>query len=593
MPRYQNMTTICLIGLLSVTLASSAAFAQTVDVTEIDSAEVAAVNLDVRGARTVEASRPVDHHQGNHWTCDVLKTEEQLRGVHAANLWPNNTVYYSFHANTSPSQQADALAAMALIEGVSSMTFIARTTEPDYVVFTDAGGNNSFIGRIGGPQTININAWTQHYVIVHEIMHAMGIYHEQSRPDRNTYVQINSGNICQNCCSGGSCDHNFDIEAGASTVGPYDFDSVMHYGQCFFSSCGNCSADPANCSTITVLPPNDVTWQNAIGQSDHFSAGDILTIQTMYPSLSVPCESVIGDLDDDNDCDMEDALIFQSCYNDGTGGRPECSCADPNVDEFVDAADVEAFINAIHGPDVILGACCSDGDGICTEGSAAECSGSGGTYQGDGVACADVTCPVTNPGACCDPTDLSCTITSSVLCDAANGYYKGNGTSCDGSSCPLEYSNTRAGITLLTPGVNIEAGDDITLAGTARQLAYYDLTVYGQSLLPFAANVALYTGCPGSGGTLIAGTDRVFTDIPLHQEVVLSATFDPTITVPDTVWMVVSFDQGNTHWVVGEQAEIGSTTNEFGIDLAPWICNVTFSGGGLWGGMKATVLCVE
>ena len=290
------------------------------------------------------------HNHAAHWTCDILKTDDQLRGLHAANLWPNNTVYYAFHPNTSPSNQADALAAMALIEGVSSMTFIARTTEPDYVVFTDAGGNNSFIGRIGGPQTININAWSVHYVIVHEIMHAMGIYHEQSRPDRDTYVQINSGNICQNCCSGGSCDHNFDIEAGASTVGPYDFDSVMHYGQCFFSSCGNCFADPVNCRTITVLPPFDTAWQNAIGQTDHFSDGDILTIQTMYPSLSVPCESVIGDLDDDNDCDMEDAMIFQTCYNDSTGGRPECSCADPNVDEFVDASDVEAFINAIHGP---------------------------------------------------------------------------------------------------------------------------------------------------------------------------------------------------------------------------------------------------
>ncbi|HNO79876.1 MAG TPA: M12 family metallopeptidase [Phycisphaerae bacterium] len=590
MHRYQNTIATYVVAVLSIALVASPAFAQSASASDSDIDASAAPDTSFFADNVVQALRP--EPVPNHWTCNVLKTEDQLRGLHANNLWPNNTVYYAFHANTSPSQQADALAAMALIEGVSSMTFIARTTEPDYVVFTDAGGNNSFIGRIGGPQTININAWNIHFVIVHEIMHAMGIYHEQSRPDRNTYVQINSGNICQNCCSGGPCDNNFAIEPGASMVGPYDFDSVMHYGQCLFSSCSDCSSNPASCRTITVLPPFDTTWQNAIGQTDHFSAGDIETIQTMYPSLSVPCESVIGDLDDDNDCDMEDALIFQTCYNDSTGGRPECSCADPNVDEFVDAADVESFIKAIHGPDVILGACCGDGDGICTEGSANECSIAGGTYQGDGVTCADTSCPVTNPGACCDPTDLSCTITSSVLCDAANGIYKGNGTTCNGSECPLEYSNTNTSTTLFSPGANIEFADDFTLAGTARNMAYYDLTVYGQSLSPFGATVKLYDGCPGAGGTIIPGTTRTFSNIATNQEVKLSATFDPPITIPDTVWMVVSTDQFNTNWVVGQTAEVGSTTNNFAVDVSPWSCNFSF-GGSVWGGFTGNIVCVE
>lgn len=586
----QITITNCVVALLGISLVSSPLFAQPVSALDDNENGRAISGADIFTDNIVQPLRPAPGH--NHWTCNVLKTEDQLRGLHANNLWPNNTVYYAFHANTSPSQQADALAAMVLIEGVSSMTFIARTTEPDYVVFTDAGGNSSFIGRIGGPQTININAWTVHYVIVHEIMHAMGIYHEQSRPDRDTYVQINSANICQNCCSGGSCDHNFDIEAGASMIGPYDFDSVMHYGQCFFSTCSDCLSNPGSCRTITVLPPFDTVWQDAIGQSDHFSAGDIETIQTMYPSLSVPCESVIGDLDDDNDCDMEDALIFQTCYNDSTGGRPECSCADANVDEFVDAADVESFINAIHGPDVILGACCSDGDGICTEGSASECGISGGTYQGDGVTCADTSCPVTNPGACCDPTDLSCTITSSVLCDAANGIYKGNGTTCNGSECPLEYSNTNTSTTLFSPGANIEYADDFTLAGTARNMAYYDLKVFGQSISPFGATVKLYDGCPGAGGTLIAGTTRTFSNIPTSQEVTLSATFDPPITLPDTVWMVVSTDQFNTNWIIGGSAEVGSTTDNFAVDTSPWNCNFSF-GGSVWAGFTGTIVCVE
>lgn len=524
--------------------------------------------------------------------CTVLQTPEQLRGVHAANLWPDNTVYYAFHANTDGSDQAAALNAMSLISGVSSVSFVARTAEPNYVVFTDSSANNSFIGQIGGPQTINIFNWGTPFVIVHEIMHALGIYHEQSRSDRGSFVQINTANICQNCCSGGPCNGNFSIAAGASIVGPYDFESVMHYGQCFFSACGNCSANPGACRTITVLPPFDTMWQNAIGQSDHFSTGDILTIQTMYPTQSVPCDSVIGDLDGDSDCDLNDTAIFQSCYNSGTGGRPECSCADPDVDEQVDANDVDAFVSAIHGPDVILGSCCSDGDGICTEGSAAECSTSGGTYQGDGVACADVNCPVTNPGACCDPTDLTCTITSAALCDAANGIYKGNGTSCDGGSCPMEYENTDPSINLFSPGANVQFGDDMTLAGTARNLAYYDLSVWGQGGGPFSVTASLYTNCPGSGGTLIAGTTRTFNNIPTFSEEILSATFSPTIALPNTVYMVVSINDPDAFWLIGETAETGSTTNNFGINQPPWACNFTFTGG-TYGGMKARIICAD
>ncbi|NOX58451.1 MAG: hypothetical protein GXP29_06280 [Planctomycetes bacterium] len=554
-----------------------------------EDADQRAIVFDALVVSPQQPSPPPAH---DHWSCTVLKSDAQLRGVYAANLWLNNTVPYAFHANTSPSQQADALNAMSLVEGISSMNFVARTTEADYVIFQDAGGNSSFIGRIGGAQMINISNWSTAFVIVHEIMHAMGVFHEQSRSDRDTFVQINSANICQNCCSGGPCDGNFDIAAGASIVGPYDFESVMHYGQCFFSSCANCSANPGACSTITVLPPNDVMWQNLIGQSTHFSAGDILTIQTMYPSLSVPCESVIGDLDNDSDSDLADAAIFQSCYNASTGGRPECSCADQNVDEFVDAADVEAFINAIHGPDTILGACCGDGDGVCTEGTASECAMSGGTYQGDGIACVDVNCPVDAPGACCDPTDLSCSETSDVLCAAGGGIYKGNGTTCNGASCPVEYSNTSTSTTLFGPGANIEFADDFTLAGTARNMAYYDLTVFGQGITDYSATVSLYTACPGAGGTLIAGTTRTFNNIANFQESVLSATFDPAITIPDTVWMVVSLNGANTSWVIGREAETGSTTNNFAVDQSPWSCNFTF-GGGIWGGFRSTILCID
>jgi hypothetical protein len=521
--------------------------------------------------------------------CGLLRTEAQARGLHAANLWPDNTVYYAFHPNTTASNQAAALNAMSLISGVSAVIFIERTTEPDYVVFTDSSGNNSFIGRIGGPQTINIFNWGTPFVIVHEIMHALGIYHEQSRPDRDTFVQINYANICPNCCGGGSCDFNFDIVPTATMVGPYDFDSVMHYGQCFFSDCFNCFADLPNCRTITVQPPYAATWQNAIGQSDHFSDSDILTIQTLYPT---PCTSVIGDLDDDGDSDLADAAVFQRCYDGGIAGRSECACGDASDDDIINAADVGAFVTAIHGPGALLGACCDPNDGLCSEDTASGCASGGGNFQGVGVTCAATTCPVSNPGACCDPATLSCTETSGTLCAASGGIYKGDGTACAGGSCPLEYAtSSQSPYSTFSPGANVLYADGLTLAGTARNLAYYDLWFFGSGSTPYSVTASLYTDCPGSGGTLIAGTTRTFNGIPHGSAQRVWTTFDPPIALPNSVWMVVSINDASASWIISGLPDVGSTADNFGINQPPWTCTAFF--GSIWSGFQVNLLCVD
>lgn len=143
--------------------------------------------------------------------------------------------------------------------------------------------NSSAVGMSGGMQIINIVNWGTQYTIVHELMHALGFFHEQSRPDRSTYVTINCNNV-QGGCNGTLFNNNFTIEDAAKPYGAYDFDSVMHYGQCAFTTGTNCPTDGTQ--TITVNPPWNTQWQNAIGQSgtlNHLSELDRAMVSFLYP----------------------------------------------------------------------------------------------------------------------------------------------------------------------------------------------------------------------------------------------------------------------------------------------------------------------
>ncbi len=189
------------------------------------------------------------------------------RATSGGNTWPNGRVPYQFDGNVSAGQQAVALNVMSQIEGFSAVDFVARNGEQGYIHFLDGNQNSSPVGYRGGRNTITMFNWNFPMIVAHEIFHSIGFWHEQQRPDRDTYVRIEVQNLQPNTGV------NFNIPSGAAAIGPYDFNSIMHYGQFAFSANGQ--------RTITVLPPNQAQ-QGQLGNRQNFSVGDRMGVVARY-----------------------------------------------------------------------------------------------------------------------------------------------------------------------------------------------------------------------------------------------------------------------------------------------------------------------
>jgi len=264
----------------------------------------------------VAAAVAASAHAGpaEHAKCEILMPDNVGLGGYVPNLWPNGVVVYEFSSNVSSFNQQKVLNAMEVLEQPSNITFIERTNESNYVFIQSGNSNSSFVGMIGGAQPLNMVSWNSsgedgvNYIIVHELMHALGLWHEQSRPDRDNYVQIVWSNIP------GGVQHNFQIQNQAIlTDTPYDFESVMHYSQCAFTECGACAP---GCETITVLPPNE-QWQGQIGQRDFLSGFDAAGLADMYGVIQ---HAVPGDYDTiqaaiDAASDAHEILVAPGTYH--------------------------------------------------------------------------------------------------------------------------------------------------------------------------------------------------------------------------------------------------------------------------------------
>ncbi|XP_061731794.1 bone morphogenetic protein 1-like isoform X3 [Nerophis ophidion] len=189
-------------------------------------------------------------------------------------VWSDGIIPYTISGNFSGSQRAIFRQAMRHWEKHTCVTFIERTTEESYIVFTYRPcGCCSYVGRRGGgPQAISIGKNCDKFgIVVHELGHVIGFWHEHTRPDRDQHVSIIRDNIQQ------GQEYNFlKMEPGeVDSLGEvYDFGSVMHYARNTFSR---------SVFLDTILPRDDVNGARPpIGQRLRLSKGDIAQARKLY-----------------------------------------------------------------------------------------------------------------------------------------------------------------------------------------------------------------------------------------------------------------------------------------------------------------------
>ena len=121
------------------------------------------------------------------------------------------------------------------------------------------------MGRISGYiQPVSIGYYCRFPSTVHEIGHVLGFWHEQSRPDRDKYVNIHEQNIRP------GFEPNFDKETDVNSLGvPYDFNSIMHYSATAFAL--------SNTNTISTKEKNI-----PFGRAPELSPLDIKQTNLLY-----------------------------------------------------------------------------------------------------------------------------------------------------------------------------------------------------------------------------------------------------------------------------------------------------------------------
>ncbi|XP_010876463.2 low choriolytic enzyme [Esox lucius] len=225
-------------------------------------------------------SMGIQHRKG-HWV-EPPETVQEISGIEQAvvegdlllsderlavdSLWPPidgiTSIPYKLSDSLTERKQT-ILAGFKMISDPTCIHFHEYTNEQNYLNIIPGKGCASYVGFQGGAQNVFFDSSCSSGNLCHEIMHALGLHHEHTRPDRDSFITIQWEAVVPEKKS------NFMIKQGNTQGLAYDTESIMHYGNSYFSANGN----------PTIIPKDKGV---DMGQRTHLSPLDIIRLNKLY-----------------------------------------------------------------------------------------------------------------------------------------------------------------------------------------------------------------------------------------------------------------------------------------------------------------------
>ncbi len=244
------------------------------------SAAALAASIALVQAAALAPAQPLLSRLRPHADHDCTVLHAPGRATSANDPWPNGIIPYDFAADVIPQNRNRARAVMNDLEFWCNARFVPRVgNEPQWITIRNsASGNSATVGATAGG-VVNINAWDSPGLICHELLHTLGLFHEQQRADRDAFVEVIPAAIAP------GREGNYTLIASATPIGPYDFDSVSHYP-------GTFSLAPGATVNLRPRPEYQAAWESRMGDwvfnYTGPSNGDIWALYTIYGGDPIP-----------------------------------------------------------------------------------------------------------------------------------------------------------------------------------------------------------------------------------------------------------------------------------------------------------------